>query len=111
MNDNIKTKTLEWLDILENRPKMIISGDRLSNKQISYDELSIYVDGYIQGINNVLNRNLGKEICEWFQNKNNISSMPLYLADFLPVYYKDKSEEELIGILIEELRDFFKNWK
>jgi hypothetical protein len=101
------SKIIEWLNILKQRPKMIIAAS-----DIDYLILRIYVEAYLDGIGTLMNKNIGKEITEWFQKKINQKSS-YYWTTHIPFYYEGKSDEELKKILLETTETFFNenpNW-
>ncbi|MBY0479281.1 MAG: hypothetical protein K2Q24_16655 [Chitinophagaceae bacterium] len=97
----------DWINILRNRPKMIIAEDA-----IDYRVLKIYIEGYIDGIGHGIGKNIRKDITEWFQVKINQQSS-IYWTDHIPNYYKKKSDDQLKKILLDTTEEYFlenSNW-
>jgi hypothetical protein len=95
-------KIFDWLDLLKSTPKMIVSGPK-----IDYLTLSVYLDGYLDGLGAFLNRNFRNEIRIWFDEKNGVV-FPIGLPDIIPIFYKDKTEDELKEILVDTIKQYFK---
>jgi hypothetical protein len=98
MNNSI---FLEWLKVLRDKPKMILSGP-----DITYNMLKTYLEGYLDAYSHSLNKNLRLEITRWFEPRVNLQ-LSVYLPDFIPVYYKGKTDEELRTILLDLVSEYF----
>jgi len=95
-------QVLEWFDILKRRPLMILSDNS------SYNYLQSYIEGYIDALSHSLNKeNLRADITFWFQKKVN-EKTNFYWTNHIPLFYKDKSDQELQNILIETTSEFFR---
>ncbi len=98
----VNNKIFEWIGILKTKPKMII-GENI----IDYRVLRIYVEGYIDGIGQAVNKKIGLAITHWFQKKVNQKSS-YYWTNHIPYYYKNKTDEELKIILLDTTEEYFR---
>ncbi|SEW40128.1 hypothetical protein SAMN05428988_5230 [Chitinophaga sp. YR573] len=92
-------KILEWIDVLEHRPLMILSDK-------TFLSLRAYVEGYVDGLG------LAYDIPKWYifislwlRNKVGKTGNIPWINHI--IYDNDKSEEELKIIVLQTLRRFF----
>ncbi|NNV55043.1 hypothetical protein [Limnovirga soli] len=97
----ITDKIVEWIKILKTKPKMVIA-----TSNIDYLILRIYIEGYIDGVSLIVNRNIGKDITFWFQEKIDQRSSNYWTAH-IAFYYQGKTEDELKAILLDTTEMFF----
>ncbi len=92
---------LEWIKLLKTKPNMIIS-----DANIDYRILRIYIDGYINGVETYLNIGLTKKISKWFQKKVN-QKASVYWTNHIAIYYYGENEENLKRILLDTMEEYF----
>ena len=93
---------IEWINVLRNRPKMIIA-----EREIDYKILKIYIEGYIDGIGHGIGKDIRKDITEWFQVKIN-QRASIYWTDHIQNYYEKKNDEQLKAILLDITEEYFR---
>lgn len=102
------TSTILWrIKILRDNPKMIIS-----NVPIDFHVLRVYIEGYLDSVNDSLDINLMKNISNWFQAKLN-QEASVYWTTHILLLHKDKSDGDLRSILLNTLINYFEenpNW-
>ncbi|MCL1989472.1 MAG: hypothetical protein FWG67_01150 [Defluviitaleaceae bacterium] len=85
---------------LKKYPKMYLRGD------VSYLKIESYLNGYFTALGQLYSVELKKLMGLWFQEKVNQNSSYPFTAH-VDFYYKDKSEDERINILIDLVEEFF----
>lgn len=103
---NITESIERVLNVLENRPLMIFSGDR------GYYSYKVYVEGFLFGISTALGLNIILNITLWYRERLD-KDMDVYFTDYIPIHYKTKTEDELKAILVDTLKEYFEqnpNW-
>jgi len=100
--NQLNEEILKWLDILRKRPGMVVV------KSDSYNLLVNYLEGYIDGISLLLNRNLRLEISKWYIRKNSLPVYNTYWTHFIPLVFEGNTENQLKDILLDVTEDFFK---
>ena len=74
---------------------------------ITYEVMKTYLEGYFDGIGVVYNKNISLEISRWFQDKINIKSSN-YWTNQIQFHYSNKTDKELIEILLDTTEEYFK---
>jgi hypothetical protein len=97
---NVSEKTIEIIELLKRRPRMILTGD------VDFYSIKCFLIGYIQGVEAFYRIDLHKQISHWFQKKVNQKSS-LFWTEHVSFYYKGKTDEELTTCFLEELKSFF----
>lgn len=97
---DITNKILEWILVLKRRPLMILTDED------SYHSLQVYIEGYVDALGHVHNKNLRLVISKWYQGKINQSSS-VHWASQIRYLYGDKTEDEQKKILLKSLEDYF----
>ncbi|MFN8890648.1 MAG: hypothetical protein ACK5WF_24530 [Cyclobacteriaceae bacterium] len=92
---------LKTIYYLRTTPTVLVSGG-----VVDYKAISTYINGYIDGINEVLRINLMRRISEWFQNRVDQKD-PIFLTGHIKYRYKDATDEELKKILLDTLEAYF----
>ena len=98
----ISNRVIDWIKILKEKPKMVIS-----ESDITYEILRVYVEGFINGIEISLNLDLMKEITKWYMKKVDIKTS-YYWTGHIPLHFEGKTDEELKTILLELTEEYFK---
>lgn len=88
------------INILKEKPLMVFNGDT------SYYSYKIYVEGFLFGLGSAYRINIMLDITLWFRKKLR-RDMDVFWTDYIPIYYKDKTEGELKGIMIQTLSSYF----
>lgn len=86
---------------------MVFNGDT------SYYSYKLYIEGFLFGLSSAYSINLILNITLWFRRKINIE-MDVFWTDYIPIYYKDKTEDELKRIMLQTLSNYFEEnpeWK
>ncbi|RFM29239.1 hypothetical protein [Chitinophaga silvisoli] len=95
------------INVLKERPLMVLNGDT------SYYSYKLYIEGFLFGLSSAYNINLILNITLWFRRKIKIE-MDVFWTDYIPIYYKDETEDELKKILLQTLSNYFEEnpeWK
>ena len=96
----INSTILETFSILKNSPSMILADTS------NYLYLQNYIEGYIDALSNVLNKNLRFEINNWYKNKLNIQTT-YHWTCHIQYQFKDKTDNELKNILLNITQEYF----
>ncbi len=88
------------LQHFKQRPQMYFCGP---NDSIS---TAIYLDGYLSGLSQCLNRKLHSEIRLWYMRKNNIENSSLVWTGIVQNFNQEKSDEELRVLYVDAVIDF-----
>jgi hypothetical protein len=94
-------KILEWIEILKTKPQTLISLDA-----IDYETLRIYVEGYLDGMDEALNVNLMKKMTCWYQQRV-CQRASVYWTSHIKQLHAGKPDGERISILLDTMKDFF----
>jgi len=86
---------------LKKYPKMYLRGD------ITYLAIETYIYGYLAGLGCCLNIDFARKIHIWFQEKVKERNPVIIFTAHVKFYYKDRSEEEHIDILLDLVEEFF----
>lgn len=88
--------------ILREHPSMILTHGS------DYQYLKNYIEGYIDGLSDFTDKNLKLDITIWVRkNKLNLRESSVYWTDHIPIYYKNKTQEELKAILLDSTEEYF----
>ena len=99
----INEKIFEQIVVLKERPRML-----LTCKTIDYEKLKCYVDGYLDGLSHAYDKPLTRNITRWFEKKEKIHPrLDVFWLYYLPFYYKEKTDDELKEILLDNLEQYF----
>jgi len=91
---------IKTLKAVKKYPKMYLRG------KVSYLSIETYLNGYLNGLGLFHSVNSGQDIRLWFQEKVGQKS-PTSFTVHVENYYKDKTEEERIDILLDLVIEFF----
>ena len=100
---DLNARVSEWINLMKFKPTLVIP---LKEKEIDYSMMKIYTYGYLFGLENGLDIKIAKNISIWFQKKNDLDSES-YFPDDIPYYYKNKSDRELMSILLSTMEQYF----
>jgi len=96
----LETSINNLIQVLKEKPLMIFTGDT------SYYSYKVYIEGFLSGLSASYGVNLILDITLWMRRKLK-SDMDVFWTSYIPIYYKDKTEDELKLILIQTLSDYF----
>ncbi|MGC6768259.1 hypothetical protein [Enterococcus sp. LJL51] len=91
---------LNQIQILRNKPEELIIGD------LTYVAFCTYIEGYIDGINQLLSFNLREDITKYFESKGNIHTN-YYWTNQIKHRNEEKTDTELINILLDVTEEYF----
>lgn len=75
--------------------------------QPTYTTYKNFVNGALFGIGVAFEKGIMLDMTFWFYRKLKLELNNRYhWIDMIPVYYKDKSEEELMAILLQTLEEY-----
>lgn len=98
---------LKTIRYLRTSPTMLVSRDVMD-----YGVIRGYIEGYIDGLDQILRLNLMRRISEWFQSRVDQKGA-IFLTYHIQYRYKDATDEELKKILLDTLEAYFvenPNW-
>ncbi|NIG55393.1 hypothetical protein [Chitinophaga sp. Cy-1792] len=91
---------LEWIDLIERRPLMVLSDSTVVS-------LKSYMDGFVDGLGMALKvPKLRLSITFWYQQKINLQSDMHWINQILHVN-EGKPEAEIKSVILNALRDYF----
>ncbi len=93
-----KENILKILKLLRTRPDMILYG------KINYNSYEIYLHGFIEGVSQVIDRSLNKELSLKLSGSNKV-----HWSVFVSEKNEKMNEEEKRELLISEVEKFFKD--
>ena len=102
---DINEQVLRIMKILKSNSKSLIEDTK-------YDSFHAYMEGYIDGLNITLTDNLRGEITRFFEAKGNPKTN-CYWTNQIKYRNKDKTNDELVEILLETTEEYFlktPNW-
>ena len=102
---DINEQVLNTMQILKINSQNLI-------EDMNYDSFHAYIEGYVDGLNMVLNYNLRGEITSFFEAKGNPSTN-CYWTNQIKYRNEDKTNSELVEILLETTEEYFHkntNW-
>ena len=104
--NSINDKIFETFEILRKHPLMILSKDD------NYGLLQNYLEGYVDGLSLLLNKNIRTEITLWYKKKMDVQTS-YYWTGHIPFHFEGKSDKELKTILLDITEEYFRenpNW-
>ena len=87
---------------LKKRPKMFFKGE------LTFTAVETYINGYLLGLECCLGITVFQRLHVWFQEKIKQENNVLGFTTHVDYYYKERSEEDRISILIDLVDEFLK---
>ena len=97
----INDKVFDLFKILRKYPLMILTKDS------SYFLLQNYIEGYVDGLSLILNKNMRQEITQWYKKKINTQTT-YYWTGHIPFHFKEKDDHKLKEILLDITEQYFR---
>ncbi len=97
----INDKIFETFNVLRKYPLMILSKDD------SYSLLTNYLEGYVDGLSLLSNKNMRLEITQWYKKKLGIQTSYNWTGH-IPFHFEGSNENKLKEVLLELTEEYFR---
>jgi hypothetical protein len=75
---------------------------------LSYELVATYVEGYLSGIGHAIGRNIVRNLHNWQCAQRREGIATVWVA-YVPFLHEGTSDDELIGFLLSDVENYFKN--
>ncbi|WP_147320025.1 hypothetical protein [Chitinophaga silvisoli] len=96
---DIKNSIKLFVETLKERPHMLLLGNP------DFNTYKVFLDGFLLGLESAYDTRIMLDMTFWFQRKLKIEAK-YHWTDMIPIYYKGKTDDELIVILLQTLSDY-----